>query len=73
MFAEDAAGAMVTAVRLLQYEDMLPSEDISCLLSLTSAGCKAFATCSRAFMKLESLSAVSYKDTSTVSVKLDGL
>lgn len=54
-----AEAAMVTALYVKLYEDLLNAEDVYCLLACASAACKAFGTCSRAFMKLESLDSVS--------------
>ncbi|XP_032575811.1 WD repeat-containing protein 35 [Drosophila sechellia] len=45
--------AVVTAVRLRDYEDVLPPEHIYSLLALASCADRAFGTCSKAFMKLE--------------------
>lgn len=50
---------MVTALYVKLYEDLLNAEDVYCLLACASAACKMFGTCSRAFMKLESLDSVS--------------
>lgn len=47
--------AVVTALRLRDYDDVLPVEDIYCLLALASCADRSFDTCSKAFMKLESL------------------
>lgn len=47
--------AMKTALRLRDYEDLLPSEDVNVLLALSSAMNRAFAVCSKAFVKLEAL------------------
>ncbi|XP_070516916.1 WD repeat-containing protein 35 isoform X2 [Cardiocondyla obscurior] len=51
--------AMKTVLRLRDYEDILEVEDIYCLLALTSAVNHAFATCSKAFIKLEGLETIS--------------
>nr|XP_012150631.1 PREDICTED: WD repeat-containing protein 35 isoform X2 [Megachile rotundata] len=51
--------AMKTALRLREYEDILQPEDIYCLLALSSAVNHAFAVCSKAFIKLESLEIIS--------------
>ncbi|KAI4490168.1 hypothetical protein M0802_010893 [Mischocyttarus mexicanus] len=51
-------GAMKTALRLREYEDILELEDIYCLLALSSAVNHAFATCSKAFIKLEAFEAI---------------
>ncbi|CAG0916326.1 unnamed protein product [Notodromas monacha] len=50
--------AMKTALVVRGYEDFLPSEDVYCLLALSSCANRAFQTCSRAFIKLESLKEV---------------
>ncbi|KAK2578200.1 hypothetical protein KPH14_011656 [Odynerus spinipes] len=50
--------AMKTALRLREYEDILELEDIYCLLALSSAINHAFATCSKAFIKLESFDTI---------------
>ena len=51
--------AMKTALHLREYEDMLNQEDIYSLLALASCANRAFGTCSRAFIKLESLDELS--------------
>ncbi|XP_017844567.1 WD repeat-containing protein 35 isoform X1 [Drosophila busckii] len=48
--------AVITALRLRDYDDVLPAEDIYSLLALASCADRSFGTCSKAFMKLESLS-----------------
>ncbi|XP_068148645.1 WD repeat-containing protein 35 [Drosophila tropicalis] len=47
--------AVITALRLRDYEDVLPVEDIYSLLALASCADRSFGTCSKALMKLESL------------------
>lgn len=47
--------AMKTALNLRDYEDVLNAEDIYSLLALASCANRAFGTCSKAFIKLESL------------------
>ncbi|XP_034481255.1 WD repeat-containing protein 35 [Drosophila innubila] len=47
--------AVVTSLRLRDYDDVLPVEDIYSLLALASCADRSFDTCSKAFMKLESL------------------
>ncbi len=51
--------AMKTALTLRDYEDILNPEDIYCLLALASCANRAFGTCSKAFIRLESLNDVS--------------
>jgi WD repeat-containing protein 35 len=51
--------AMKTALHLREYEDILETEDIYCILALASCASRAFGTCSKAFIKLESLEKVS--------------
>lgn len=43
------------ALHLRKYEDIIPTVEIYSLLALCSAASRAFGTCSRAFIKLESL------------------
>lgn len=50
--------AVLTSLRLRDYEDVLDVEDIYCLLALTSCADRSFGTCSKAFIKLESLDAI---------------
>lgn len=47
--------AVLTSLRLRDYEDVLDIEEIYCLLALTSCADRSFGTCSKAFIKLESL------------------
>ncbi|XP_067008662.1 WD repeat-containing protein 35 [Anabrus simplex] len=47
--------AMKTALHLHEYEDILGTEDIYSMLALASCANRAFGTCSKAFIKLESL------------------
>ncbi|KAJ9582947.1 hypothetical protein L9F63_022708, partial [Diploptera punctata] len=51
-------GAMKTALHLREYEDILDMEEIYCILALASCANRAFGTCSKAFIKLESLDKV---------------
>jgi WD repeat-containing protein 35 len=50
--------AMKTALHLREYEDILETEDIYCILALASCASRAFGTCSKAFIRLESLEKV---------------
>ncbi|KAF4527968.1 hypothetical protein B566_EDAN014960 [Ephemera danica] len=47
--------AMKTALRLQEYESLLDAEAVFSLIALTSGCSRAFATCSKAFIKLEAL------------------
>ncbi|KAK5614379.1 WD repeat-containing protein 35 [Crenichthys baileyi] len=51
--------AMRTALHLREYEDVIPAVEIYSLLALCSAANRAFGTCSKAFIKLESLESLS--------------
>lgn len=51
--------AVLTALRLREYEDVLDVENIYCLLALASCADRSFGTCSKAFIKLESLENIS--------------
>lgn len=55
LYGGDPEAAMRTALRLREYEDLLEQEPIYALLALSSCACKAFATCSRAFVRLETI------------------
>uniref|UniRef100_A0A3Q2CBS3 WD repeat-containing protein 35 n=1 Tax=Cyprinodon variegatus TaxID=28743 RepID=A0A3Q2CBS3_CYPVA len=54
-----AENAMRTALHLREYEDVIPAVEIYSLLALCSAANRAFGTCSKAFIKLESLDSLS--------------
>lgn len=58
-FAGYVDAAMKTCLHLRDYEGILDPEDIYGLLALASCANRAFATCSRAFIRLEALSEVS--------------
>ncbi|XP_055481799.1 WD repeat-containing protein 35 isoform X5 [Psammomys obesus] len=47
--------ALKTALHLRDYEDIIPSVEIYSLLALCACASRAFGTCSKAFIKLESL------------------
>ncbi|XP_023690491.1 WD repeat-containing protein 35 isoform X2 [Paramormyrops kingsleyae] len=47
--------AMRTALHLRDYEDIIPAVEIYSLLAICSSANRAFGTCSRAFIRLESL------------------
>lgn len=47
--------AVLTSLRLREYEDVLDVEDVYNLLALASCADRSFGTCSKAFIKLESL------------------
>ncbi|XP_021346413.1 WD repeat-containing protein 35-like isoform X1 [Mizuhopecten yessoensis] len=47
--------AMRTTLFLREYDDIIDAVDIYALLALTSSANKAFGTCSKAFIKLETL------------------
>lgn len=62
---------MKTCLHLREYEGILDPEDIYGLLALASCANRAFATCSRAFIRLEALTEVSF--TNFTSWKIDSL
>lgn len=47
--------AVLTALRLRDYEDILNTEEIYDLLAMASCADRSFGTCSKAFIKLEAL------------------
>ncbi|XP_042704625.1 WD repeat-containing protein 35 isoform X10 [Chrysemys picta bellii] len=51
--------AMKTALHLRDYEDIIPAVEIYSLLALCACANRAFGTCSKAFVKLESLETLS--------------
>jgi hypothetical protein len=59
-FPGHADAAMKTALHLREYEDILETEDIYCILALASCANRAFGTCSKAFIRLESLEKVTH-------------
>lgn len=48
-------GGLPAALHLRHYEDIIPAVEIYSLLALCSSANRAFGTCSRAFIRLESL------------------
>ncbi|KAM9319056.1 WD repeat-containing protein 35 isoform 2-T2 [Pholidichthys leucotaenia] len=55
LYTGNAENAMLTALHLRDYEDVIPAVEIYSLLAVCSATCRAFAICSQAFVCLESL------------------
>ncbi|XP_036118510.1 WD repeat-containing protein 35 isoform X2 [Molossus molossus] len=51
--------ALKTALHLRDYEDIIPAVEIYSLLALCACASRAFGTCSKAFIKLESLESLS--------------
>uniref|UniRef100_A0A5F8G7Z9 WD repeat-containing protein 35 n=1 Tax=Monodelphis domestica TaxID=13616 RepID=A0A5F8G7Z9_MONDO len=51
--------ALKTALHLRDYEDIIPAVEIYSLLALCGCASRAFGTCSKAFIKLESLESLS--------------
>ncbi|XP_030776542.1 WD repeat-containing protein 35-like isoform X2 [Rhinopithecus roxellana] len=51
--------ALKTALHLKDYEDIIPPVEIYSLLALCACTSRAFGTCSKAFIKLESLESLS--------------
>lgn len=47
------------ALHLKDYEDIIPAVEIYSLLALCACASRAFGTCSKAFVKLESLETLS--------------
>ncbi|XP_037550969.1 WD repeat-containing protein 35 [Nematolebias whitei] len=59
LYAGHSEYAMRTALYLREYEDIIPAVEIYSVLALCSAMSRAFGTCSKAFIKLESLESLS--------------
>lgn len=53
--------ALVTSLKLTEYEDILPVEQIYSLLAVSSSLDNSFGICSKSFIKLESMDNVSIK------------
>ncbi|XP_028927849.1 WD repeat-containing protein 35 isoform X1 [Ornithorhynchus anatinus] len=51
--------ALKTALHLRDYEDIIPAVEIYSLLAVCGCACRAFGTCSKAFIKLEALETLS--------------
>eukprot|EP01041_Mallomonas_annulata_P005597 gene5597-11283_t len=65
--------AMKTSIKLCEYDDILDPRDIYSLLALTSLTNKFYGICSKAFVKLETLSDLPEKvrdDIETLAVKV---
>jgi WD repeat-containing protein 35 len=58
LYAGDWHGAMVTAMRLSDYEDVLEPRDVHCLVALAAFRNQHFGVCSRALVQLESSEAL---------------
>ncbi|TRZ17441.1 hypothetical protein HGM15179_009695 [Zosterops borbonicus] len=55
LYKGSADAALKTALHLRDYEDIIPAVEIYSLLALCACANRAFYTCSKAFVKLESL------------------
>ena len=56
LYAGYPADAMKTAMRLREYEQVLPPAEIYALIALTAFYSKYYAQCSKAFVRLQSMS-----------------
>ncbi|XP_062851768.1 WD repeat-containing protein 35 [Trichomycterus rosablanca] len=59
LYSGNVEASMNTVLHLRDYEDIIPAVEIYSLLAVCSSANRAFATCSRAFIKLESLESLS--------------
>lgn len=50
--------AMIATLKLREFEDVIPTEELYCLLAVTSCLNNSFGVCSKAMIKLESLEEV---------------
>ena len=55
LYQQKYMDAMITAVQLQAYDDILPPRAVYSLLALTAAMSHSFGVCSRAFCKLETI------------------
>ncbi|CAF0786125.1 unnamed protein product [Didymodactylos carnosus] len=60
--ANNAEGALRSALALTEYEDILPVQCIYNLIALCATACGAFSTASKAFLKLEDHPSISEDD-----------
>lgn len=63
LYAGNYGAAVRTAVRLLDYDDVLPVRQIGAILALAAAATKNYGLCSSAFVRMESLPANADKFT----------
>lgn len=66
LYKGDVDAAMLTAIRLAEFEDVLAPRDIYSLIALAAYHNRYFAVCSRAFIKLETLPGVSDSDKEAI-------
>ncbi|XP_060042583.1 WD repeat-containing protein 35 isoform X5 [Erinaceus europaeus] len=59
LYEGNSDAALKTALRLRDYEDVVSAVEIYSLLAVCACASRAFGTCSKAFVKLESLDALS--------------
>jgi len=62
LYAGDEKAALTASMRLTEYEDCLEASRIYGLIALAAFYCKAYATASRAFVKLENLETLSMEE-----------
>merc|ERR1719230_503699 len=55
LYASKPRDAMFTALRLREYESVLPAEEIYSLIALTACYAKFYGQCSKAFVRLQTL------------------
>ncbi|CAF4041793.1 unnamed protein product [Adineta steineri] len=60
--ANNADGALRSALTLSEYEDIIPVQTIYNLIALCATSCGAFSTASKAFLKLEDDSSINEED-----------
>jgi len=64
---------MKTSIKCCEFDDILDPKDIYCLLALTALHCGFYGICSKAFVKLETLSDIPEADQDaleTLAVKI---
>ena len=55
LYQQKYTDAVITAVQLQAYDDVIPPRDVYSLVALTAAMSHCFSVCSRAFCKLETI------------------
>ncbi|VDM42438.1 unnamed protein product, partial [Toxocara canis] len=67
LYAGDVDAAMKTALHLTDFDDILEPVEVFSLLALASCAARQFSVCSRAFIKLESLTTISPQEREAYS------
>jgi WD repeat-containing protein 35 len=61
LYSSDFSAALKTAMRLTEYDDLLDPRQAYSILALAALAARSYGICSKAFIKLESLSGLTDK------------